>query len=82
MQGGEGMLKGSKGGQGLTWSPLIFSMGTNFTSAHQLFDKMPERNLFLNFSNLFGGLQTYINWSRMVVVVVKIELNCKISFVI
>ena len=47
------------------------SMGIKFPSAHKLFDKMPERKLFLNFSNLFGGLQSYVKRSRRVVVVFK-----------
>jgi hypothetical protein len=79
VQGCEGMLKGSRGGQGWTWSPLIFSMGTNFTSAHHVFDKMPARNLFSNFEILFGGLYSYNIWSIMVVVVVNLVLVCKIS---
>jgi hypothetical protein len=32
------------------------SMGLIFLSAHKVFDKMPERNLFSNFEKIFGGV--------------------------
>jgi hypothetical protein len=53
---GEVMLQGSRGGQGWTWSKPKLSMCTNSISAHQVFDIMPERNLFSNFEKIFGGV--------------------------
>jgi hypothetical protein len=57
-------------------------MGSKFYPACNVFDRMPARKIFLNFEILFGGLKTYIEWSILVVVVVKMELICKITFCI
>jgi hypothetical protein len=53
---GEVRLQGSRGGQGWTWSKHKLSMGSNFNSAHKVFVEMAERNLFLNFEKIFGGV--------------------------
>jgi hypothetical protein len=53
------MSWGSRGAVGCQNLDLVFSktsMGMNSSPASQVFDEMPERNLFLNFANLFGGL--------------------------
>ena len=63
---------------GLSPSP-IFSMGNILHPAYKVFEEMPERKIFSNFANLFGGLQSYIKRSRMVLVWVNLELVCKIS---
>ncbi len=57
---------------GLSPSP-IFSMGNILHPAYKVFEEMPERKIFSNFANLFGGLQTYIKRSRMVVVGFNLE---------
>jgi hypothetical protein len=57
-------------------------MGSIFHPACQVFDQKPEREIFLNFEILFGGLESYIKWSILVVVVMKMELRCKITFCI
>ena len=57
----------------------IFSMGNILHPAYKVFEEMPERKIFSNFANLFGGLQSYIKRSRMVLVWVNLELVCRIS---
>jgi hypothetical protein len=57
-------------------------MGSNFYPACNVFDRMPARKIFSKFEILFGGLQSIIEWSILVVVVVKMELVCKITFCI
>jgi hypothetical protein len=54
-------------------------MGSNFNSAHKVFDLMAERNMFSKIWMIFGGLHSYIVWSRKVVVVVNLVLICKVS---
>ena len=51
-----GGARASEEGQRWTWSSQIFGMGMNFVPAHQVFVKMAERTLFLNFVILFGVL--------------------------
>jgi hypothetical protein len=57
-------------------------MGSKIYPACNVFDRMPARKIFLNFEILFGGLKSYIRGSILVVVVVKMELGCKITFCI
>jgi hypothetical protein len=35
------------------------SMGSNFNSAHKVFDLMAERKMFSKFGKIFGGLHSY-----------------------
>jgi hypothetical protein len=69
-------VRASKLGQ----NPLFkLGMGSYLYYAHKVFDKMAEKTLFLNFAKIFGGLQSYINRSRMEVVVVKMVQFCEIT---
>jgi hypothetical protein len=47
--------------------------------AHQVFDEMAARTKLSNFWMNFGGLQTYIICSRIVVVWVNLAKICKIT---
>jgi hypothetical protein len=80
--GGVMKLQSCREAQGWTWSNQIFSMGNIPHPACKVFEVMPARKIFSNFEILFGGLQTNIKWSILVVVVVKKELRCKITFCI
>ena len=74
---GEVRLQSSRDGQGWTWSNVKISMGTKFIPACKVFAKMAARKILWKFGKNFGGLQSYIICSRMVVVVVKFEWFCK-----
>jgi hypothetical protein len=52
-------------------------MGSILAPACKVLDQTAERNKFSNFEMKFGGVDSYNNWHTMVVVVFKIELNCK-----
>jgi hypothetical protein len=54
-------------------------MGTILLPACKVLDQMAERNKFLNFAKKFGGVDSYLIWHTMVVVVFKMGLVCKIS---
>jgi hypothetical protein len=49
-------------------------MGTYLYYAHQVFVKMAERTLFLNFAKLFGGCDSINILHMLVVVVCKVKL--------
>jgi hypothetical protein len=51
-----GGSRGAVESQGWTKSSPKSSMGNIGYPASKVFDEMPERNKFLNFANIFGGL--------------------------
>jgi hypothetical protein len=51
--------------------------GVGGYDAHKVFDVMAEREKFLNFSKIFGGVDLNNVGSIMVVVVVRFEVVCK-----
>jgi hypothetical protein len=57
-------------------------MGSIFHPACKVFGLMPARKLIWNFEKIFGGVSSYIKWSILVVVVIKMELKCKNPFCI
>ncbi len=52
----ERVARAPEEGQGRLGLLQKSSMGLESLSAHQVFDKMSERSLFLKFAFLFGGL--------------------------
>jgi hypothetical protein len=54
-------------------------MGSSLVGAHKVFVNMAEREKFSKFENSFGGSQTYIHRSGMVVVVVNLVKKCRMA---
>ena len=71
--------EGCSGDQRWTWSKPKSSMGFIFDSAHKVFVKMAEREMFSIFGISFGGSHSYNHRDIMVVVVVNLVMVCKFS---